>query len=105
MNCQYCNSFCIKHGKQYDGKQRYYCKTCKKHQQENYSYSACTRVKKIMLSDKLEQEYGIRTIARTLHIASGTVVSMNRKRKTLQNAGEKPIIRESTMTFVLAQEG
>lgn len=43
MKCKYCSSACVKYGFQSNGFQRFRCKSCKKHQQESYSYQACTR--------------------------------------------------------------
>lgn len=50
MNCQYCNHSCQKAGKQPNGNQKYYCKSCNKYQQANYKYNACNKeVKRLFL--------------------------------------------------------
>lgn len=40
MECTRCSSSCVKSGKQQNGKQRYYCKTCRRYLQSDYSYCA-----------------------------------------------------------------
>ena len=40
MNCRYCQSKCVKNGRQANGTQRYICKHCGKTQQNVYKYAA-----------------------------------------------------------------
>jgi insertion element IS1 protein InsB len=74
MKCQDCKAMCIKWGKQVNGKQRYYCKHCKRHQQSQYRYQACEKdiEEKIIMYKK--ESCGIRSISRIMKISASTVM-------------------------------
>jgi len=40
MECKWCNSACMKAGKQKTGVQKYRCKSCRRYQQFSYRYNA-----------------------------------------------------------------
>ena len=74
MKCKKCNQKCIKHGKTIKGKQRHYCKTCKKTQQENYLYKAYKKDVNSNLVLLLKEGCGIRSISRLLKISPTTTI-------------------------------
>ncbi|MEQ1677946.1 MAG: IS1 family transposase [Chitinophagaceae bacterium] len=74
MECKYCNRKCQKAGRQKTGTQKYYCASCKKYQQKQYSYAACKPGVRAMLPKLVCNSVGIRGIARVLGIAINTVV-------------------------------
>lgn len=73
MNCNKCNRKCIKNGFQNNGKQRYYCKTCKLNQQKSYSYQAWKQDTNSSIYTLLINSCGIRDISRILEISKNTV--------------------------------
>jgi|SRR6185312_7399907 len=79
MNCIICNENCIRWRKQNNGEQRYYCKCCKKHQQENYKYNAYNSETDKEISLHTKEGCGIRSTARLLHISPTTVIKRIRK--------------------------
>lgn len=74
MNCKYCNGTCYKWGKQNNGIQRFYCKGCKKTQQEEYKYSACKPSTLEIIPKLVCEGVSIRGVARILKIALATVM-------------------------------
>jgi insertion element IS1 protein InsB len=74
MKCKFCGNACQKWGRQGNGRQRFYCKGCKKCQQEKYEYQACAQDITIMIPRLVCNSVGIRGIARVLKIAVNTVV-------------------------------
>lgn len=74
MECKFCKGNCQKAGKQKNGSQKYYCKTCKKYQQKSYSYQAYIPGVNSMISELLCESVGIRGIGRILKIAVNTVL-------------------------------
>lgn len=62
MKCKFCNHACQKAGKQKNGTQKYYCKACKKYQQEEYKYAACNKGVELMISNLVYESVGIRGI-------------------------------------------
>jgi len=73
MRCQYCKSRCVKIGKQKDGTQKFRCKGCKKHQQEEYKYQAKIVVKRKLVTKMIVNNAGFRGIARVLAMSYNTV--------------------------------
>jgi insertion element IS1 protein InsB len=69
----YCQSETIKFGKVGD-KQRYRCKSCKKTQLKAYLNQACKASTNSDIVAHVKEGCGIRSIARLLHIAAGTVL-------------------------------
>ncbi len=80
MECKYCKADCCKAGKQASGLQRYYCKTCKKYQQKEYTYRAYEKGVAEIIPALLCNSVGIRGIGRVLNIAVNTVVQLIKKR-------------------------
>ncbi len=74
MRCNRCQKKCIKAGKQKNGKQKWYCKTCKKFQQETYRNKACKNGINSKIIVLLKEGMGIRSIGRTLEISTNTVL-------------------------------
>lgn len=74
MECRYCKTTCVKAGKNNNGKQKYYCSTCKKYQQKEYQYQAykITTDERIILY--IKNSCGIRSIGRLLNISTTTVM-------------------------------
>jgi insertion element IS1 protein InsB len=89
MNCKTCNQRCIKHGKTIKGKQRHYCKTCKKTQQENYLYKAYKKDVNSNLVSLLKEGCGIRSISRLLAISPTTTI---RRILNISNEIKRPSI-------------
>ena len=74
MNCYYCNTRCIKNGKQKNGAQKFHCKNCKKYQQEEYLYNACRHNTNKGVVKLLKEGNGVRGISRILEISCTTVL-------------------------------
>ena len=75
MNCKYCSQKCRRSGRHKNGLQRYYCKVCKKYQQKEYLYQACTGTTNEMIKLLVCEGVGIRGIARVMKIAVNTVLN------------------------------
>lgn len=73
IGCKFCNGRCQKAGKQLNGKQRVFCKACKKCQQVTYQYQACKSNPLSIISTLVCESVGIRGIARILRISKTTV--------------------------------
>ena len=74
MECQYCNGYCQKAGRQKNGAQKHFCKRCKKYQQAVYVYRACGKLVNETICRLVCESVSIRGIARVLDIAVGTVL-------------------------------
>ncbi|WP_040278290.1 IS1 family transposase [Psychroserpens damuponensis] len=96
MKCNCCKSLCIKNGFQSNGKQRYYCKSCNKHQQENYRYKAYLPKTNLLIYKLVINSSGMSDIARVLEISKNTVKSRLLK---LSLVIRKPIIYESLQVY------
>lgn len=75
MECRYCNSHCVKAGRNRIGMQRYYCRACKRCQQAVYVYKAYHRDTNRRVVSLLVEGMGIRSISRVLKISAATVIS------------------------------
>jgi insertion element IS1 protein InsB len=75
MDCKYCFRNCQCAGKQKNGTQRYFCKTCKKYQQNTYLYQAYYGTVNKTIKLLVCESVGIRGIGRVLKIAAGTVLN------------------------------
>ncbi len=75
MDCKYCSRKCQCAGRQKNGTQRYFCRTCKKYQQKAYLYQACYGTVNKTIKLLVCESVGIRGISRVLKIAVGTVLS------------------------------
>ena len=96
MFCRKCKSSCIKNGFQANGKQRYYCRSCKSHQQKTYTYRAYGKGINRAICRLLVNSCGITDIARVLHISKNTV-----SRRILDMAAriKRPVHNESNQTY------
>lgn len=74
MECKICKLGCVKWGKQKNGRQRYYCKHCKKCQQGEYCYEACSLDLMKWVPRLVKNSVGIRGIGRVLRVAVNTAV-------------------------------
>jgi insertion element IS1 protein InsB len=74
MECQHCKKACIKKGRQKKtGKQKYQCKSCKKHQQDSYKRHSYNSLTDAMLVKLLCNSVGSRSISSILGISLRTV--------------------------------
>jgi IS1 family transposase/transposase-like protein len=89
MNCYYCKNRCIKKGKHINGIQKYYCKSCKKYQQQQYQRRGWNPLLNKMIQKLVVESNGTRSIGRILEI-SGTTVT----KRILRIAGkiQKPAV-------------
>lgn len=96
MVCKTCGSSCIKNGFQVNGKQRYYCKSCKLHQQQCYTYVAYHKEIDRSICNLLINSCGITDISRVLRISKNTVI-----KRVLKISGQiqKPPIHEIFQTY------
>ncbi len=98
MNCKNCNGKCQKWGRQKNGQQRYYCRLCKRSQQQTYSYLACREEVECMIPKLVCESVSIRGIARLLNISLTTVA---RKIKRVAAAIVKPPVPLNKRFFEL----
>jgi insertion element IS1 protein InsB len=98
MECKLCKAPCQKAGRQTNGQQRYYCKGCKKYQQNDYRYKAYLFNVTEMVSKLVCESVSIRGIGRILKITTNTVI---RKIKQLAFATSKPLIPLNRKAFEL----
>jgi insertion element IS1 protein InsB len=73
MKCKHCSHNCVKAGKQKKGRQRYYCKTCKKYQQSVYKYNAYGKETDDRIKMYKKESCGMRGISRIMGISKNTV--------------------------------
>ena len=88
LKCQYCQSETIKFGMR-GLSQRYRCKTCKKIQLADYKKRAYATYINSEIVAHVKEGCGIRSIARLLHIAAGTVLHRIQK---IADSIKKPAI-------------
>jgi insertion element IS1 protein InsB len=98
MECKFCKQTCCKAGRQANGRQRYYCKGCKKYQQCAYKYSAYQAGTMTMISKLVRESVSIRGIGRILRISLTTVV---KKIKAISDSIRKPAIPIGRQVFEL----
>ena len=96
MECQYCNNSCQKAGRQKDGTQKLYCRTCRKYQQGIYRNQAYEQRTDRMIVELVCESVGIRGISRILRIATNTVI---RRITKIAVAIPKPSIRQNQPAF------
>ncbi len=77
--CQYCGSACKKAGKQKNGNQKLYCKSCAKYQLESYSNKGCIKNTKEWILKIYVKNVGIRDVADLLCISVNTVMKEIKK--------------------------
>lgn len=98
MNCKFCKENCRKAGRQANGRQRYYCKGCKKYQQWEYRYAGYQPGIVTMISKLVKESVSIRGIGRILRIALSTVI---RRIKSIADTIQKPPVPLNRKTFEL----
>ena len=98
MECKFCKGNCQKAGRQKNGCQRYYCRVCKKYQQQDYQYSACKAGIISMIPKLICESVGIRGVSRILKIALRTV---SRQIKLIADSIQKPLIPIGKKSFEL----
>ncbi len=74
MYCKYCNSSCIKKGRQSNGKQKYYCKVCNTYQQDTYSSKIYTTDINPMIKLLNNIGVGVRKMASALGVSPTTIL-------------------------------
>ena len=74
MKCNFCTGTCRKNGRQLSGQQKYQCVVCKKYQQAEYAYQACTNGINESIIKHVKRGNGIRDIAYLLEISAVTVI-------------------------------
>ncbi|MEQ9262022.1 MAG: IS1 family transposase [Owenweeksia sp.] len=87
--CPACRTICVKNGIQPNGKQRYFCKTCKKSFQIAYQNKAYRHRTNKEIIVHLKEGVGIRGISRILEISASTVL---KRIKQISSQIEKPAI-------------
>ena len=70
--CIYCSNKCVKNGRSY-GKQRYFCRSCKKSFVDVYSYKECNISVNQDIKEHIKEGCSVRSIARLLKISVTTV--------------------------------
>ena len=96
MTCNSCKIRCVKNGFQINGKQRYYCKNCKRHQQKDYHYKAYLPKTNLLIYKLVINSSGITDISRVLCISKNTVKYRLLK---LSNLIKRPIIYEAFQSY------
>jgi len=74
MKCKKCKGIAVKNGKQSNGKQRYYCKSCKLSFQRSYIYKAYKTDMNKNIYRLLRESVGITATARLLSISKTTTI-------------------------------
>jgi hypothetical protein len=74
MECKYCNGKCQKAGKQKNGAQKLYCRTCRKYQQPVYKYCAYSKSVGPMIARLVCESVSVRGIGRIPEIAGNTFI-------------------------------
>jgi insertion element IS1 protein InsB len=72
MKCKKCTKPCIKRGFQTNGKERFYCKSCKASQQKTYKSKVYYSSVGASITAFLREGVGIRGISRLLKISTKT---------------------------------
>lgn len=98
MDCKFCKDNCHKAGKQKNGQQRYYCKGCRKYQQNDYKYGAYKVEVATMIPKLVCESVGVRGISRILRIALATVC---RQVKAIGDSIQRPPIPMKRKAFEL----
>ncbi len=89
MKCQYCSGNCQKAGKQKNGAQKLYCKTCRRYQQTSYKNKAYEKEVSPLLAQLVCESVSIRGIRRVLKNVTNTVL---RRIRTIAKGIIKPTI-------------
>lgn len=89
-NCNYCHTKCIRKGVR-NTVQKYYCKSCRKYQQQKYTYKKLTSKVKENIIRLIVEGCSISSVARYLSISKSAV---QREIIKLGNEIERPIFKE-----------
>jgi insertion element IS1 protein InsB len=98
MKCKNCRKLGVKNGKQPNGKQRYYCKTCKVSFQHSYQYKAYQKHINNNIYLLLKESVGITATSRLLSISKTTVI---KRIKYMAYMVKKPFINERHQYYEL----
>ena len=98
MKCKKCKSLAVKNGKQSNGRQRYYCKGCKRSFQRSYRYKAYKRGTNRSIYNLLKESVGITATSRLLLISKTTVI---KRIKYMGSLIVKPITNEKHQYYEL----
>jgi IS1 family transposase/transposase-like protein len=90
MECKYCTQKCRCAGRQKNGTERYYCKTCNKYQQKQYLYQAYYGTVNPTIKSLVCESVGIRGISRVLKIAASTM--LNRIKAIATHISKPPLL-------------
>lgn len=75
MDCKYCQRACVKAGFHSNGKQKFYCNTCRKYQQATYTYPGYQADLNIRIQQLLVEGISLRGIGRVLKVSLTTVIA------------------------------
>ena len=80
IHCQHCGGTDLhKNGKSLKGRQRWFCKKCRKYFQLDYTYNACKQGVKEKIIKMTLNSCGVRDIGRVLQISKDTVTAVFKK--------------------------
>ena len=98
MKCKKCKSLAVKNGKQQNGRQRYYCKSCKCSFQRSYKYKTYKGDTNKSIYLFLRESVGIKATSRLLSISKTTVI---KRIKMMASKIQKPILNEKHKYYEL----
>ncbi|QTE21137.1 IS1 family transposase [Polaribacter cellanae] len=98
MKCKKCKGLAVKNGKQSNGRQRYYCKSCKCSFQRSYNYNAYEKDINRNIYLFLRESVGITATSRLLSISKTTVI---KRIKMMASKIVKPILNEKYQYYEL----
>ncbi|HWK05691.1 MAG TPA: IS1 family transposase [Puia sp.] len=98
MECKYCTRKCRCAGRQQNGTQRYYCRTCNRYQQNQYLYQAYYGTVNTTIKLLVCESVGVRGISRVLKIAAGTV--LNRIKAIATHISKPPMLAKQQIVEV-----
>lgn len=78
MNCKHCSQSCIKKGFN-NTTQKYYCKTCKKHQQTHYIHRSCNEKDLLIITKLICIGVSISGISKYTGISKSHVINLIKK--------------------------
>lgn len=95
MNCKNCNEICIKKGLQ-NGKQKYLCKSCNRHQLKEYTYKLCNLQDEQLIVKLNNIGVGINGISEFTGISKANVVN---KIDKIASKIKAPFIQEDQQVY------
>ena len=96
MLCKHCNKTCVKNGFQTNGKQRYFCKSCKLSFQETYNYKAYKASTNKSIYKLVINSCGISDISRILKISRNTI---SKRILNISRAIKTPLFNEQQQYY------